>query len=342
MPGYMRPVAPTNGRISSWGAHTRRNPPSKEPGVDYYCPIGTPVHGAGDGVVVAVGNSITPATGRWFAVDLDDGRSYRDMHLSHNPMRVGQRVSTAPTGALSGASGYGKEDWSRDPNTGGAHVHRTLFDRPWRYASQTIGRTLDPELYSTATPGSSAAGIGAKPFDPVSILEASMSNPIVNVIEKYGVDKSTGTVYIGRDDGTFEVYGPPYANNIRGILSVAFFGGTDGGKDLIPTVSLDDFAAVRGVWATMCAGGVDAAAVWSHPIQAQDAHGLPLADAEGRPIKFSAEGYLASTNALVTGIDNGATVDVAALADQLNDALGAELAETLITELGKRLTRPTA
>lgn len=97
----------------------------------------------------------------------------------------------------------------------------------------------------------STAENGSATFNPVALLEdPAMSNPIINVVPKYGIPASNGTVYFGRDDGTFEKYGPPYAVNDRNVLSKAFLGG-DGSKDTIPTVSQADFEFVKRVWGIM-------------------------------------------------------------------------------------------
>lgn len=147
------------------------------------------------------------------------------------------------------------------------------------------------------------SGGASTPFNPVTFLEGfTMGNPIINVVPKPGAPRTDGALFIGRADGTFEQYTPPYAPNIRGILSVAFLGGTDGGKDIIPTLSVQDFEAVKRVWATMCKGRTDADAVWNHQIQALDADGRPEKREDGSPVKFAAWGYAASTNAQVNDL----------------------------------------
>lgn len=149
------------------------------------------------------------------------------------------------------------------------------------------------------------AGGAATPFNPVTFLEGfTMGNPIINVVPKNGAKRDDGTLFIGRDDGTFEQYTPPYAPNIRGILSVVFFGGTDGGKDIIPTLSAQDFEAVKRIWKTMCAGRTDADAVWNHQIPALDVDGRPEKREDGSAVKFAAWGYAASTNAQVNALRN--------------------------------------
>lgn len=150
--GYARPVEPTDGRMASWLTHTNRGIPSSEPGVDYYCPIGTPIRSAASGVVVDVGTSIMPATGRYITVDLDDGRRVRYLHILRHKVGVGERVRWGEHIADSGATGYGEQDWSWNvAGTGGAHVHMTLFrDHSYRFGRYA---TLDPEQYMAAHQG---------------------------------------------------------------------------------------------------------------------------------------------------------------------------------------------
>lgn len=162
--GYLRPVPFT--RSTSWATHRRRNPPSTEPGVDYFCPIGTPVAAAESGRVVDTGDSIGPATGRFVTIDLDDGRRVRYLHLSRRAVGRGERVSRGQVVGYSGATGYGTEDWSWNvAETGGAHVHMTVWATQ-RYAFGS-NATLDPEPLMSETPG--FAGTGAKPFTPAPV-----------------------------------------------------------------------------------------------------------------------------------------------------------------------------
>lgn len=145
--GYQIPVP--YARSTSWLTHTRRNPPSTEAGIDYFCPIGTPVRAAESGRIVDTGDSIQPATGRFVTIDLDDGHRVRYLHLSTRAVSTGQRVARGQVVGYSGATGYGEEDWSWNVNeTGGAHVHMTL----WRSQQYSFGRgaTLDPGPYMDA------------------------------------------------------------------------------------------------------------------------------------------------------------------------------------------------
>lgn len=113
-------------RMSSWTAHQHRIPRSQEPGTDFYCPIGTPVLAPEDGVIYGSGNSIVPPTGRWVGIQLQSGMSFRAMHFSR-VVRTSGVVRRGDIIGYSGASGYGVEDWSSNPNTGGAHTHVTLW-----------------------------------------------------------------------------------------------------------------------------------------------------------------------------------------------------------------------
>jgi hypothetical protein len=136
---YVRPIPdyPADKWRSTYSAHTRRNPPSKEPGVDYYCPLGTTLVSIGDGYVSEVGGSIRAAAGRYVKVNLDNGQSFRLLHLGprHCLKRVGDRVRRGEPLAISGASGYGSEYFGASSpydsqmilTTGGPHTHATLF-----------------------------------------------------------------------------------------------------------------------------------------------------------------------------------------------------------------------
>lgn len=166
--GYCRPVQPTDGRMSSWTAHTNRGVPSVEPGTDYYCPRGTPVRAAASGRVVDVGDSIQPATGRFVTIDLDDGRRVRYLHLERRHVNVGDRVQWGQRIADSGATGYGETDWSWNvAETGGSHVHMTL----WAQQRYTFGRyaTIDPELYMAQAAGNHSIELSEEDDMPIMV-----------------------------------------------------------------------------------------------------------------------------------------------------------------------------
>lgn len=139
---YHPPVKNWTG-IASWKTHTNRGTPSTEPGVDWYCPRFTPLYAAAAGRVVDVYDGIGPATGRFIAIDLADGRRVRYLHLESRLVSVGDWVEWGQHIGYTGATGYGERDWSWNvAETGGAHVHQTIFPGH----AYVFGRyaTLDP------------------------------------------------------------------------------------------------------------------------------------------------------------------------------------------------------
>jgi murein DD-endopeptidase MepM/ murein hydrolase activator NlpD len=190
MSGYLRPVDPTNGRICTYYTHTRRTTPSSEAGVDYYCPIGTPVRAAGDGVIYAVDGGIVPATGRYVTLDLYDGRRVRYLHLSRWSTYKGAHVRRGQIIGYSGASGYGSEYFgasseARIPaNTGGPHVHTTLWPgHYYQFGKYPLQPTLDFELYvgGGSASGASTAGATEKPVVPT--LKGKKMDLFIMVVE---------------------------------------------------------------------------------------------------------------------------------------------------------------
>jgi hypothetical protein len=173
---YLRPVNPSG--ICSWLTHTRRVPPSQEAGVDYYCPIGTPIRAAANGHVVSVAGGIGVATGRFITIDLDDGRRVRYLHLSQWLVKTGDDVFRGQIIGLSGASGYGSEFFGGSSlatipaNTGGPHVHTTLWPTH-AYSFGTNAGTLDLELY---TDKSALSGDGATPFPEEDMSQADIDS----------------------------------------------------------------------------------------------------------------------------------------------------------------------
>jgi murein DD-endopeptidase MepM/ murein hydrolase activator NlpD len=161
--------------MSSWTAHQHRNPRSTEPGTDFYCPIGTPVLAPDDGVIYGYGNSIAPATGRWVGIQFQSGMSFRAMHFS----RVVKTSGVVRRGEIigySGASGYGVEDWSSNPNTGGAHTHVTLWPtavRRYGYSPVT-GKPYTIDFMNFV---GGAAGGGTTPEDDMPDMNEFLNTP---------------------------------------------------------------------------------------------------------------------------------------------------------------------
>lgn len=185
------PVAKWTG-ISSWSAHQRRSPRSTEPGTDFYCPIGTLVFSPEAGTIYGYGDSIGPATGRWVGVDFDNGMRFRTLHLSR-VLRKSGRVLKGELLGISGASGYGDEDWSWNPNTGGAHTHVTLWpthESKYGYRKvdgKDVPYTIDFMNYVVGTSGG-----GTTPTEPPIIIPED-----VDMIPLYITDDCDGNGHPG-------------------------------------------------------------------------------------------------------------------------------------------------
>ncbi len=142
--GYALPT-PTSYVSADYHNHRyERNPPSSEPGTDYGCGYGSAVYAPANGVVVDIQTSPSGGTGRYVAIDFDDGRRGRALHLSATGVSVGQRVSRGQRVATSGASGYG-DDWYYGP-----HAHQTLWN--FHGYSFCASCTIDFELYVGSGP----------------------------------------------------------------------------------------------------------------------------------------------------------------------------------------------
>lgn len=162
---YLIP-APYSG-MSSWSAHQDREPPSSEPGTDYYMPRGTVLRAPSRCRVVVVGGGTQPATGRF--VTLDDGtRWIRYLHMLRQDVRVGDELDPGEAFGLSGASGYGSEHFGASSDkdaamirrTGGPHVHVTAF----RGRGYTFGSTGTVDFHAL-TGGAVAGGSNSTPGD---------------------------------------------------------------------------------------------------------------------------------------------------------------------------------
>jgi uncharacterized protein YbjQ (UPF0145 family) len=145
-----------------------RNPPSSEPGTDYGSAYGSPLYAVGPGTVVDLSWSNGGGTGRFIAIDMDDGRRARALHLSDIWVSVGQRVNQGQQIGLTGASGWGS-DWGY-----GAHVHQTLWDY-WGY-DFCSSCTIDFENYvGSVEPGPTQRVVGPNPANGRS--DPSTANP---------------------------------------------------------------------------------------------------------------------------------------------------------------------
>lgn len=118
--GYHLPTN-TSYVSDSWQGHQNRKPPSTEAGTDYGSGYGSPLFAPGNGRVYETKSSSSGGTGRFIAIDMDDGRRTRSLHLSEIWVSAGQRVSRGQQIGRTGASANGS-DWGV-----GAHVHQTLW-----------------------------------------------------------------------------------------------------------------------------------------------------------------------------------------------------------------------
>lgn len=248
MADFLIPVS-YNG-ISSWAAHQRRIPKSSEPGSDLYCPIGTPVYAPESGLIYGYGTSIVPATGRWVGINFTNGMSWRALHMSKLE-RTSGFVRRGDLLGYSGATGYGKEDWSKDPDKGGAHVHVTLWpttDRRFGYNRNGKPYTIDFMEHVGGSPsGGSSSGGGTVPL-PIQKKDEEMT-PIWNVVAKIGDKPDSGEIWFGQDNGSVQ----KLVGYSRGLVSVAFFGAKSGSEDLIPTIARagGDWDKVVALWKNM-------------------------------------------------------------------------------------------
>lgn len=211
MSGLLLPVGER--RMSSWATHQRRVPKSSEPGTDFYCPIGTPILAPADGVVFGSGNSIVPATGRWIGLDLDNGMRFRAMHLSRL-VNLPARVKRGQIIGYSGASGYGTEDFSSNPNTGGPHTHVTLWPtQVMRFGYNAQGKPYTLDFMAHADVSGSGASVDPTPTVPKILQGGKM------------------VIYAQRDDGlivaipegadkTYNFKSPQEYNRLRSTIDV--------------------------------------------------------------------------------------------------------------------------
>jgi len=152
--GYNLPTTTDWVTANHYNHCCERNPPSSEPGTDYGSAYGSPLFAPGAGTVVDISWSNGGGTGRFIAIDMDDGRRARALHLSEIWVDFGQRVGAGQQIGLTGASGWGS-DWGY-----GAHVHQTLWDY-WGY-DFCSWCTIDFELYvGSSEPGPTQRVVGS-------------------------------------------------------------------------------------------------------------------------------------------------------------------------------------
>lgn len=277
-------------RMSSWSDHQRRSPKSEEPGTDFYCPIGTPVLAPDDGVIFGYGNTIAPPTGRWVGIKLSSGMAFRAMHFSRL-VRTSGTVKRGEIIGYSGASGYGYEDWSWNPNTGGAHVHVTLWPTAtiqFGYKSNGQPYTVDFMNYVGGT--ASGGGQGEEDMPLNADTDYAALREMLWRFFKYD----------SRDGGA-QASGALGPTVFERLTAAA-------GKP-----NLDQIAS--GVTSNVLAGR----------IQAQTEDGIGVKDAQGNPVTYPLSGFVASTNAQVNSLRTKGIVteaQVKAIADAVIAATG--------------------
>lgn len=243
--GYLRPVS---ARVScSYDCHLNRTPPSSMPGTDYACGFGTEVLCGDDGWVTRVVTSTGSASGRQVYVRFTDGREAAYIHLSRTIyVSAGDRVSRGSVLALSGASGFGKE------NGYAAHLHVTLWvGVAWN------SRTLDFDKFVGAESG--AGGGGVSPFPPPSSDDAllrrreedGMFIKAASYADVYKVDSVWNEVYplgqarmrvCGASEAAFATTGKLVIEGYDSVLSAM---AADAGYGLpMPTAPRDDLEVI--------------------------------------------------------------------------------------------------
>ena len=124
-------------------------------GIDYDCPIGTPVLASADGTIMTVGNAVT-GYGNYIIMCHQDGTGTVYAHLDTVLIRQWQSVKQGAVIGTSGNSG----------NSTGPHLH---FE--WRRKATDINTVEDPKLHLQSVldkePISSTPAPVKPQFDPV-------------------------------------------------------------------------------------------------------------------------------------------------------------------------------
>lgn len=167
---------------SSWQDHKDRQPPSVEPGTDYRCAVGTPVHPIRAGRVIGLRVSNLGASGRAIMIDHGAGIFSRYLHLGSIACKVGDYVTEPEVIAYSGASANGSNDGV------GPHLHLTFWSGQAR--TPTPGETPTQDFEASFTGGHPTGG-GSAPFLPTG----KGDDVIVSIKGKTGARRG-GVFYI--------------------------------------------------------------------------------------------------------------------------------------------------
>jgi septal ring factor EnvC (AmiA/AmiB activator) len=182
---------PRDTRVSQkFGANaTQYNLSGKHTGEDAAVPVGTPVHAAGDGKVVAAGY-FPNYNNEWLygpmgglTLVLDCGvtePTFGYAHLSQVLVKEGDYVRKGQVVALSGESGAAT----------GPHTHTEALPPNWNTYNGTYGR-VDPRIYMTEFPGEvTAQGAIAPQEDELSDVQVER---IINEVNAANEAKHAAT-----------------------------------------------------------------------------------------------------------------------------------------------------
>lgn len=193
--GYFRPFTRKIKRGQRFGANPGLgpNPDGGHNGDDHLTPIGTPVHAAGDGVVIFAGEFDSTYAdnfgwnlhygGKMVVLNLDgaEGPYVEYGHLLEYHVQAGDRVRAAQVIALSG---------NTDGNTGvstGPHCHVGVLPPNFNLNTSTYGR-VNPDLYLTEWPEDVNNGSLSYASESITPLEDELSAAEVKEILE-GVQK---------------------------------------------------------------------------------------------------------------------------------------------------------
>jgi murein DD-endopeptidase MepM/ murein hydrolase activator NlpD len=136
---------------------------SVNPGTDYAVAMHSPVHSVAAGIVTDADSTYNGSGGRVVHVDHDDGSGVDYLHLSLISVNVGERVSQGSLIGLSGASGYGSDNYY------GPHLHIS-FRYNHSHGYSNVGNVDFDALMKSQT---TVQGVSA-PLPPVNREEYEM------------------------------------------------------------------------------------------------------------------------------------------------------------------------
>lgn len=214
MTSLLLPVKPNH--IASFDSHMERRPKSTEPGTDLFVPIGTRVVAPDDGRVYAVGNTIGPMTGRWIGIDMNNGMRFRCMHHSEILLKPGKLVERGEDIAISGASGYGYEDWSKRSDMPGAHTHATLWPtHASRYGYDRNGNPYSIDLMKYI--GNPAGGGSTGEDDMFTDEDRKTLDTLAAMLYAGGPSASKET-YLGAEGTIYRFLAQPVSRAVDGVV----------------------------------------------------------------------------------------------------------------------------